>query len=89
MANRKRMSAALRGGTPVQRRAGEGTAAADGTTVVEGTVRATVDLAESRHRALKVWAAQEGATLSDVVRALIDELLTDEDLADRIRLHIQ
>lgn len=52
-------------------------------------VRITVDLAPDLHNQLKIWAATEGVKLSDVVRALASELLSDEQLAERVRRTIE
>ena len=48
-------------------------------------VRVTVDLAPDLHNQLKVWAATESVKLSEVFRALAGELLTDAELAERVR----
>ncbi len=48
-------------------------------------VRITVDLDADRHRFLKEYAFRQDAKGTAVVRALLDELRTDEDLAARVR----
>ena len=49
------------------------------------TVRLTVDLDASRHRRLKAFAFGEDAKNTEVMRALLDELDADPELAERIR----
>lgn len=51
----------------------------------EKLVRLSVDVPRSKHRFLRVLAAQEGVSGMAVVRALIDELQDDEGLAERVR----
>lgn len=51
----------------------------------EKLVRLSVDVPTSKHRFLRVMAAQEGVSGMAVVRALIDELQDDEELAERVR----
>ena len=51
----------------------------------EKLVRLSVDVPRSQHRFLRVEAAQAGATGMAVVRALISEMETNEDLAERVR----
>lgn len=51
----------------------------------ERLVRLSVDVPRSKHRFLRVMAAQEGVSGMAVVRALIDELRDDEELAQRVR----
>lgn len=48
-------------------------------------VRITVDLDAERHRRLKLYALDAGAKGAEVVRALLDELEEDPDLAARVR----
>jgi hypothetical protein len=48
-------------------------------------VRITVDLDAERHRRLKLYALDSGARAAAVVRALLDELEEDPDLAARVR----
>jgi hypothetical protein len=55
-------------------------------------VRRTVDLSPTEHRQLAVWLNEAAAELGrarvtgqDVLRALVVELLTDDELARRIR----
>jgi hypothetical protein len=55
-------------------------------------VRRTVDLSPTEHRKLAVWLNEAAAELGrarvtgqDVLRALVVELLTDEELSRRIR----
>jgi hypothetical protein len=55
-------------------------------------VRATVDLSPGQHAALRAWCGQTAVefgrarvTTQDVLRALIDRLLSDEALAAAIR----
>ena len=45
----------------------------------EVTVRFTVDLPESMHRELSIWAAKTGRTKADIVRMLLDDALEDVD----------
>lgn len=45
--------------------------------LVSSTVRMTVDLDIEQHRSLKIYAAQQGVTISEVVRAAIDLTLDD------------
>ena len=47
-------------------------------------VRAGVDMDPTLHKRLKMWATEQDATLSDVVRVLADLMLTDPDLAKRV-----
>jgi hypothetical protein len=49
------------------------------------TVRLTVDLDAARHRRLKAFAFEEDAKNTEVMRALLDELATAPDLAERVR----
>lgn len=49
------------------------------------TVRLTVDLNAARHRRLKAFAFEEDAKNTEVMRALLDELEADPELASRIR----
>ncbi len=51
----------------------------------ERLVRLSVDVPTSKHRFLRVMAAQEGVSGMAVVRTLIDELQDDEELAERVR----
>ena len=51
----------------------------------EKLVRLSVDVPRSQHRFLRVKAAQAGTTGMAVVRALISEMETNEDLAERVR----
>jgi hypothetical protein len=55
-------------------------------------IRRTVDLSPVEHRQLAVWCAEAAAELGrarvtgqDVLRALVTELLSDDELARRIR----
>ena len=48
----------------------------------EKLVRLSVDVPRSQHRFLRVEAAQAGTTGMAVVRALISEMETNEDLAE-------
>jgi hypothetical protein len=55
-------------------------------------VRATVDLSPGQHAALRAWCGQTAielgrarVTTQDVLRALVDRLLSDEALAAAIR----
>ncbi|WP_435874629.1 hypothetical protein [Nocardia vinacea] len=59
------------------------------------TVRRTVDLSADTHRALAIWQGDTAAELGvarvtgqDVLIALIDRLLSDDDLAADIRTAI-
>jgi hypothetical protein len=51
----------------------------------EKPVRFTLDLDREQHRFLKTYAAGFDAKASEVMRALLDELRADEDLAARVR----
>jgi hypothetical protein len=53
-------------------------------------VRFTLDLAEDRHAFLKRFAEESGAGVraSQVMRALLEELEADQDLAARVRSRI-
>lgn len=51
----------------------------------EKLVRLSVDVPRSQHRFLRVEAAQAGTTGMAMVRALISEMETNEDLAERVR----
>lgn len=64
-----------------ERRGGRGGPPAE----AEKLVRLSVDVPRAQHRFLRVEAAQAGATGMAVVRALISEMETDEDLAERVR----
>jgi hypothetical protein len=57
----------------------------EGEKLVEKLVRLSVDVPRSQHRFLRVEAAQAGTTGMAVVRALISEMETNEDLAERVR----
>ncbi len=48
-------------------------------------VRLSVDVPAAQHRRLRVMAAESGATGMAVVRALLAEMETDEELAGRVR----
>lgn len=54
-------------------------------------VRFTLDLSEDRHAFLKRFAEETGAGVraSQVMRALLDELADDPELAGRVRLRIR
>lgn len=59
-------------------------------------IRSTVDLPPTRHAALKAWCGETAVeigrsrvTTQDVMRALVDRLLTDETLARTIRNDLQ
>ena len=43
----------------------------------EATVRLTVDLTESMHRKLSMWAAKTGRKKSELVRFLLDQALQE------------
>ena len=45
----------------------------------EATVRLTVDLTESMHRKLSMWAAKTGRKKSELVRFLLDQALQEVD----------
>ena len=45
----------------------------------EATIRLTVDLTESMHRKLSMWAAKTGRKKSELVRFLIDQALKEVD----------
>jgi len=66
-----RLRAARANGSPTKRRAGEGTAGADGKLPVEKKVRVTVDLPESMHRALRHRIADEGVDAQTFIRRLL------------------
>ena len=51
-------------------------------------VRITVDLDREDHRALRRWVAEEETDGQQVIRALLDELMTDSGLADRVRRRV-
>lgn len=51
-------------------------------------VRFTLDLSRERHRFLRVYALDAGTGAAEVVRALLDELRDDEDLAGRVRARL-
>lgn len=88
MSDRKRMSDKMRGRlertAPVARRPGEGAASAAGETVAEPTVRITVDLTRSQHRALRMFALEHDSDGSKIVRACLDELAAGGALADAV-----
>lgn len=74
----------------------EGNPASTSTTSVRTTpVRVTVDLAPTTHSALKRWAAeaaeasgQPGVSNQAVLRALVEQLLADPELASTIHQQI-
>lgn len=74
----------------------EGNPASTSTDAVRTTpVRVTVDLAPATHSALKRWAAdtaeatgQPGVSNQAVLRALVQQLLTDPNLAHTIRQQV-
>ena len=45
----------------------------------EATIRLTVDLTESMHRKLSMWAAKTGRKKSELVRFLLDQALQEVD----------
>lgn len=49
------------------------------------TVRVTVDLPKERHRFLRIFAAESDCDGMSVMRALLDELAGDEELAGRVK----
>jgi hypothetical protein len=51
-------------------------------------VRITVDLDREDHRALRRWVAEEETDAQRVIRALLDELMTDARLAVRVRRRV-
>ena len=51
-------------------------------------IRFTLDLDQARHSFLKQFALHRDANASEVVRALLDELQEDPDLAIRVRARI-
>jgi hypothetical protein len=51
----------------------------------EKPVRFTLDLDPAHHRFLREYADRAEARASEVMRALLDELAVDEDLAARVR----
>ena len=51
-------------------------------------VRITVDLDAGRHRFLRGFAYREDARGTEIVRALLDELGSDEDLVERVRIRL-
>ena len=52
-------------------------------------VRVTLDLTQPLHQFLKTWAAHRGVRGAQVLRALLEELETDPDLAIRVRERAQ
>ncbi len=52
-------------------------------------VRFTLDLDQAQHTFLKTWAAHRGVGGAQVMRALLQELEDDPDLAVRIRTRAQ
>lgn len=55
-------------------------------------IRSTVDLLPVKHASFKAWCGETAVTIGharvttqDVIRALVDRLLTDETLARKIR----
>ena len=87
---RARMTRAVGSQTPISRtEAGalevEEHVSAEGKAKTERLVRLSVDVSTSKHRFLRVMAAQEGVSGMAVVRTLIDELQDDEELAERVR----
>ena len=52
-------------------------------------VRFTLDLDQAQHTFLKTWAAHRGVGGAQVMRALLQELEDDPDLAIRIRTRAQ
>lgn len=67
--------------TALQRSAPTG----EGPPVREPSVRFTVDLPESKHHALKMFALESRMSMSDVFRALVKQLMEDEALAASVR----
>lgn len=79
---RGKVGRTLRGGSPVsQENAGDAEKAK--------TVRYTVDLDPELHRVLKLYALDAGAKSAEVVRALLEELRDDPDLAARLQQRIR
>lgn len=78
MRTRKQKKAAA---SPVQRESGERSANAPRVK----PVRITVDLEPATHKALKIFAINAETDQSSVVRALLDQLETDNNLASEIR----
>ena len=54
----------------------------------EKPVRITVDLDAGRHRFLRDFAYREDARGTEIVRALLDELGSDENLVERVRIRL-
>lgn len=48
------------------------------------TVRLTVDLSVSQHRALKMFVAQEGVAATEVMRSLLGLLQGDSEVRGRV-----
>lgn len=90
-----RMSAAVRGTNPEveeQKATREGSVEASQSTesavsesAREKRVRITVDASREQHRRLKMFALDAGTDGMSVMRALLEELDSDPELAERIR----
>lgn len=52
-------------------------------------VRTTVDLDPTTHKSLRQWALDEDVKIVDVWRALLHRLLTDEQVARKVRRDLQ
>lgn len=92
MSDRKQMSDKMRGRlertAPVTRKLGEGAASATDEAAAESTVRITVDLTRSQHRALRMFALEHDTDGSKIVRACLDELAAGGPLADAIAVRV-
>jgi hypothetical protein len=46
--------------------------------------RLTIDLSDAQHRQLKVLAAENGVAMTELLRAAVEEMLTNQRLAQRL-----
>jgi len=85
----KGLAAAAPAAVPVEQRSQPATVSAEHRPRPEKPVRFTLDLDREHHQFLKDYAVQvEARGAAEVMRALLDELRTDPELASRVRARI-
>lgn len=94
----ERKAAATKTGTPVTREQGKQNTSPAAAPAAPHTkpVRSTVDLSPTQHASLASWRGQTAieigrsrVTTQDVFRALVDRLLSDDELAQTIARDLQ